>query len=106
MAEHSHESQIAGPSSLVPFVLTGASQPVVQPNPRRIGLLLGEPEAGVLTYSTDSPALAGLGLNLATGSGPIMLTRRKHGTVVTVGWDAFGSVAGGDAAIIEVFEAE
>lgn len=104
MPEHNSPSDVAGLSALVSFVVTGASQRVVEPNPARIGLLLGEPEAGVLTYSTNLITLAGQGLNLATGSGSIMLTRKKHGSIVTLGWSVFGSVGGGDAAIVEVFK--
>lgn len=95
----------AGLSSLVPFFTTGSSQDVVGPNPDRIALVLGCPDAGVLTYTTDSVAVAGQGLNFQVGSGSVTLTRRKHGTIVTLGWRAIGTIVGGDAAVIEVFRA-
>lgn len=78
---------------LVPIVVGLASALAVPQNINRRSLLLGPPDVGVITYSTDNPAVLGLGLNVAAGQDAIMLCQDEWGSLVKQVWYAISTVA-------------
>jgi hypothetical protein len=62
--------------------------------PNRYSLVLGAPLVGTFTFSTNTPAVSGVGLQLTAGQPPINLNVRDHGQMVTQGWYAICSGAG------------
>jgi hypothetical protein len=51
-------------------------------------LMLGAPVAGTVTYFTNSGVTSGLGLNIAAGHSPLVLTIKDHGDLVRKPWFA------------------
>lgn len=67
----------------------------------RVGLLLGAPLTGTITYGTSNAVISGQGMNLAAGQPPIELRIETHGEAVNKSWFAIGSGAGLFALISE-----
>jgi hypothetical protein len=67
---------------------------VVAASPTRFSLVLGAPLVGTFTFSTNTPAVSGVGLQLTAGQPPIVLNVKDHGLAVTQNWYAICSGAG------------
>lgn len=62
--------------------------------PTRFSLVLGAPLVGTFTFSTTSPVVSGVGLQLTAGQPPIILNVKDHGQMVVQTWFAICSGAG------------
>ena len=73
--------------------LTTASLSMLSPSPTRSLIVLNPPSQGRVTYSIAPRAVDLLGIVLTSGDAPVVLDIKKHGDLVTRGWQAIG-VAG------------
>lgn len=71
-----------------------ASVLLVAASPNRFSLVLGAPLVGTFTFSTNTPAVSGVGLQLTAGQPPLVLNIKDHGQMVTQNWYAICSGAG------------
>ena len=69
------------------------STQVVTASPNCFSLVLGAPLTGTMTFSTVSPVVSGVGLNLSAGQPPIKLNLELDGAGCTKNWYAICSVA-------------
>jgi len=77
-----------------------SSVQVLSPSLDRYSLILCPPLAGTITYSSEQVAVAGDGIVLVAGGGPVRLTLKDHGNLVRSGWSAIADLAGRRATVI------
>lgn len=77
------------------------AQQVAGGSEMRVGLLLGAPLTGTITYGTSNAIVSGQGLNLSAGQVPIELRIERHGEAVNKAWFGIGSGAGLFALVSE-----
>lgn len=75
-------------------VSTGATQPVIPSDHARRVIVFCAPVTGSCTYSLNNPAVAGEGIFLAAGDGPVHATVDRWGDLVTKPWHLISSGAG------------
>lgn len=87
-------------SQMQAIVVTNVAKEVVPQDPNRRSLILGAPDVGFITYSTDPAVASGGGLNLSTNGDTIELLRDYHGSIVGQVWFAISSVPVSNAAYL------
>lgn len=85
---------IRTPPGIVVPLFGGAEQ--------RTAIILGAPQAGLLTYSTKADVTTTNGLNLGPGQFPIILTVKDHGKIVQQPWFVVDDGTQRNAQAIEV----
>ena len=80
-------------------LVTTASIKVVSASTARIAIVLCAPLAGTITYSTRPVAVAGAGIILVAGAGPVRLTVKDHGSMVRATWMAIADAANRQATV-------
>lgn len=83
-------------------VVGQTSATVLGPSPIRTAVILCAPLAGTLTYSTQPVAVAGQGIILTAGSGPVRLVLKDHGSLVRDAWFAIADAADRVASVFFV----
>jgi hypothetical protein len=85
------------------FVVGTSAVLLVSGSNERVALVLGAPNAGVVTYSTNPSPTFGQGINVSVGSGQFRLNITEDGDLVRKPWYAIADAAGRGIAIQQVF---
>jgi hypothetical protein len=73
---------------IAPFSASNASNLAIAESVTRVSLVLTRPLAGTVTYSTERPAVSGVGINLGVGDSALSLDIATHGDLVRRAWYA------------------
>jgi hypothetical protein len=85
---------------LIPFTVPLTSVEVIPQDRHRRSLILCPPDVGVITYTTDPTAVAGLGFNMTPNQEPLILMRDWIGSIVGQTWYAISVGGPSNAAYI------
>lgn len=83
----------------LPVTVGVTSVQVLDQDNHRRAIILGAPDAGMLTYFQGKAAVAGLGYNMAAGQQPLILDGDLFGSMVREPWFAIADAPARLAAV-------